>query len=73
MVATVTERLADSLAEPFDLAFRPHPMDLPEVAINVFWHAKVHRSPAHIWLRGIVFDLFGEDRGASQNAIKAKG
>jgi DNA-binding transcriptional LysR family regulator len=73
MVATVTERLAESLAEPFDLAFRPHPMDLPEVAINVFWHAKVHRSPAHTWLRGIVFDLFGEDRGASQTARKAKG
>jgi DNA-binding transcriptional LysR family regulator len=62
MVATVTERLAESLVEPFDLSFRPHPIDLPEVAINVFWHAKVHRSPAHQWLRGLVFDLFGEDK-----------
>lgn len=61
MVATVTERLAQSLAEPFDLTFRPHPIDLPDVAINVFWHAKVHRSPPHQWLRGLVFDLFGED------------
>jgi DNA-binding transcriptional LysR family regulator len=62
MVATVTERLAESLAEPFDLTFLPHPVDLPQVAINVFWHAKVHRSPAHQWLRGLVFDLFGEDK-----------
>ena len=62
MVATVTERLAQSLAEPFDLTHRPHPVDLPEVAINVFWHAKVHRSPLHQWLRGVVLDLFGEDR-----------
>jgi len=61
MVATVTERLAESLVEPFDLTFRPHPIDLPEIAINVFWHAKVHRSPAHQWLRSVVFDLFGED------------
>ena len=61
MVATVTERLAKSLAEPFGLVHRPHPVDLPEVAINVFWHAKVHRSPAHLWLRGVVMDLFGED------------
>ena len=60
MVATVTERLAQSLVDPFELAYRPHPIDLPEVAINVFWHAKVHRSPAHQWLRGIVFDLFGD-------------
>jgi DNA-binding transcriptional LysR family regulator len=70
MVATVTERLAESLLEPFDLTFRPHPIDLPEVAINVFWHAKVHRSPAHQWLRGVVFDLFGEDKGAAGPALK---
>lgn len=61
LVATVTERLAQSLAQPFDLSFRAHPLDLPEVAINVFWHGKVHRSPVHQWLRGIVFELFGED------------
>lgn len=65
MVATVTERLADSLVEPFDLTFRAHPVDLPEIAINLFWHAKVHRSPAHQWLRGMVFDLFGEDRATA--------
>jgi DNA-binding transcriptional LysR family regulator len=64
MVATVTERLAESLAEPFGLTYRPHPMALPDVAINVFWHAKVHRSPAHQWLRGVLFDLFGEDKAA---------
>jgi DNA-binding transcriptional LysR family regulator len=62
LVATVTERLAQSLIEPFDLVARPHPVDLPEVAINMFWHAKVHRSPAHQWLRGLVFELFGADR-----------
>jgi DNA-binding transcriptional LysR family regulator len=67
MVATVTERLAESLVGPFELTYRPHPIDLPEVAINVFWHAKVHRSPAHQWLRGVLFDLFGED-GASAAA-----
>jgi DNA-binding transcriptional LysR family regulator len=67
MVATVTERLAESLAEPFDLSCLPHPVELPEVAINVFWHAEVHRSPAHQWLRGVVFDLFGEDRGGAQS------
>ncbi len=65
MVATVTERLAQSLVEPFGLTVRPHPIDLPEVAINVFWHAKVHRSPAHQWLRTVVFELFGEDKMTS--------
>jgi hypothetical protein len=57
-LATATERLA----EPFELTSRPHPIDLPEVAINMFWHAKVHRSPAHPGLRGVVFDLVGENK-----------
>jgi DNA-binding transcriptional LysR family regulator len=72
MVATVTERLAERLLEPFDLTFRPHPIDLPEVGINVFWHAKVHRSPAHQWLRGVVFDLFGEDKSSALPSPKSR-
>lgn len=72
MVATVTERLAESLVEPFELSHRPHPVDLPEVAINVFWHAKMHRSPAHQWLRGVVFDLFGEDRASTVAGARSR-
>ena len=60
LLATVPERLAQTLTEPFGLAFRPHPVKLPEVPINVFWHAKMHRAPANQWLRGVVFELFGE-------------
>jgi DNA-binding transcriptional LysR family regulator len=65
LVATVPERLAESLAGPFDLAYRPLPVDLPAITINLFWHAKVHRSPAHQWLRSIVFGLFANDGSAS--------
>jgi DNA-binding transcriptional LysR family regulator len=73
MVATVTERLAESLAAPFALRHLPHPVALPEVAINVFWHAKVHRSPAHLWLRGLLFDLFGEDGGPAGATARPAG
>lgn len=59
LVATVPERLAQTLTEPFDLALRPHPVKLPQVPINLFWHAKVHRAAANQWLRGMVFELFG--------------
>lgn len=72
MVATVTERLAESLVKPFDLTYRPHPIELPEIAINVFWHAKVHRSAAHQWLRGVVFDLFGEDKASNPPASRPR-
>lgn len=60
LVTTVPERLADRLIEPFDLVKVPHPAKLPDVAINVFWHAKYHRSAANRWLRGVVFELFSD-------------
>jgi DNA-binding transcriptional LysR family regulator len=60
LVATVPERLADRLLEPFGLAKVPHPAKLPDIAINVFWHAKYHRSPANQWLRSLVFEMFAD-------------
>jgi DNA-binding transcriptional LysR family regulator len=68
LLTTVPERLADRLIEPFDLVKVPHPAKLPDVAINVFWHAKYHRSPANRWLRGVVFELF-----CDENAARKKG
>lgn len=60
LVATVPERLAKQLADPFGLKYFAHPAKLPAVTINAFWHAKAHRSAANQWLRGVVFDLFGD-------------
>jgi DNA-binding transcriptional LysR family regulator len=59
LVATVPERLAQHLVEPFGLICIPHPVRLPEISINVFWHAKMHRSPSNQWLRDVVLDMFG--------------
>ncbi|SNT38240.1 transcriptional regulator, LysR family [Noviherbaspirillum humi] len=59
MIATVPERYAMQCAKPFGLRYVPHPVALPEVGINIFWHAKVHKEPANQWLRGVVFELFG--------------
>jgi DNA-binding transcriptional LysR family regulator len=63
MVATVPERLAQALAGPFELSWAAHPATLPEIAINMFWHAKVHKDPANEWLRGLIFRL-NSDQGA---------
>ncbi len=60
LVATVPERLAQHLVEPFGLRFVTHPVKLPEIAINLFWHAKSHRSAASQWLRGVLVDLFAD-------------
>jgi len=65
LIATVPERLADRLLGPFGLAKVPHPAKLPEIAINVFWHAKYHRSPANRWLRGVLFELFSDAKSGA--------
>lgn len=60
MVATVPEKMAQSMAEPFGLAYAPHPAKLPQVAINLFWHTKYHRDPGNQWLRGVLVEMFAE-------------
>lgn len=58
LLATVPEPLAQRIAEPFGLAYLTHPAKLPEVAINLFWHARVHKDPANVWLRNLIFEQF---------------
>ena len=58
LLATVPERFADCCVEPFGLTALPHPVALPEIAINMFWHAKYHKDPANRWLRQLMFELF---------------
>lgn len=69
LVATVTETLAKSLVQPFDLRYLPHPFKLPEVDINTYWHGRVHRSPLHQWLRGVVYELFADDARALEHEV----
>ena len=63
LVATVTETLAASLAEPFRLAYSAIPSICPEVGIKLYWHARVHQSALHQWLRAMVAELFGSAAG----------
>ncbi|VTU23701.1 LysR family transcriptional regulator [Variovorax sp. PBL-E5] len=60
LIATVPERLALRIAEPFDLVWRPHPADLPQIAINMFWHTRYHRDPGNRWLRDLLFEHFAD-------------
>ncbi len=60
LVATVPERLAVALLEPFGLVYVPHPAKLPEIGINLFWHSRYHKDPAVSWLRSLIVKLHGE-------------
>ncbi|QAU35625.1 LysR family transcriptional regulator [Janthinobacterium sp. 17J80-10] len=60
MVATVPERYAQECLAPFGLKSAPVPVELPEIAISLFWHAKYHKEPGIQWLRGVMFDTFAD-------------
>lgn len=60
LVATVPERLAQALITPFGLSYVHHPAKLPEIAINLFWHARYNKDLANAWLRSLIIRLHGE-------------
>ena len=57
MTATVPEAFAQPVAGAFELGSVAHPAGLPDIAINMFWHAKFHKDPANPWLRGLIFEM----------------
>lgn len=61
LIATVPERFSFKCEEPFDLVTSPLPVKLPEIAINLFWHAKYNREPANMWLRQLIVRLFSDN------------
>jgi DNA-binding transcriptional LysR family regulator len=70
LIATVPERYAMECAAPFGLKYAKHPVALPDVDINVFWHAKFHKDPASQWMRGIIFDTFADGAKATERYVE---
>ena len=58
MVATLPESFSRLLEQPFGLISLPHPAGLPTVNIDAYWHRRLHRDPANLWLRNLLFELF---------------
>lgn len=63
MIATVPERYAMASTGPFNLRYVAHPLQLPEININLFWHARFNKDPANKWLRNTIFECFADGAG----------
>jgi DNA-binding transcriptional LysR family regulator len=63
LIATLPERFAERCETPFGLVTSPHPARLPDIAINLFWHAKFNRDPASMWIRQLFVELFADSEG----------
>lgn len=62
VVATIPQTLGTILQEPFGLVTIPHPIALPQVSIDLFWHRRQQRDPANVWLRSLLNGLFEEGK-----------
>lgn len=58
LIAVVPEAYAAKTLAPFGLVSAACPVKIPDIAINVLWHARNHREPSNQWLRQLVFDAF---------------
>ena len=53
-------RFAQRCEAPFGLVTSADPARLPDIAINLFWHAKLNRDPANTWIRSLFYSLFSD-------------
>ncbi len=60
LIATVPERFAQRVSDPFALTTRALPLAVDGSAIHQFWHARLHKDPGHQWLRELVAQCFGD-------------
>ncbi|WP_027802470.1 LysR family transcriptional regulator [Paraburkholderia dilworthii] len=58
LIAVVPQAYATRTLAPFALEQAACPVKIPDIAINVLWHAKNHREPGNQWLRQLVFEEF---------------
>ncbi|KAA0079574.1 LysR family transcriptional regulator [Paraburkholderia sp. T12-10] len=60
LIAVVPEAYAARTLAPFGLDSAPCPVKIPDITINVLWHARNHREPSNQWLRQLVFEEFSQ-------------
>ncbi|MFK4442383.1 DNA-binding transcriptional LysR family regulator [Caballeronia udeis] len=58
LIAVVPEAYAMKTLAPFGLEAVACPVKIPDIVINVLWHARNHREPSNQWLRQLIFEAF---------------
>ena len=58
LIAVVPQTYAHQTLTPFGLTSAPCPVKIPDIAINMLWHARNHRAPDNQWLRQLIFNAF---------------
>jgi DNA-binding transcriptional LysR family regulator len=62
LLACIPSSLARALAGRGGVRAVALPFDIAPLDVSQFWHERFQRDDGHHWLRGIVYDLFHNDR-----------
>jgi DNA-binding transcriptional LysR family regulator len=60
LVLTMPRRAAAAFTEMSGLQLLKPPIQLGEFSYRMVWHERVHREPAHVWLRRLILDATRE-------------
>lgn len=63
LIAVVPRRLASELVKNGVLHVARPPISMPTFDVSVYWHERTHASPACIWMREQLVDLFMSSPG----------
>lgn len=66
LLLTAPQGLGERLGPLLDLKSRPVPLHLPQVPIEVVWHARSTNDPAHRWFRQCVIEAIREEKAFSR-------
>lgn len=64
LIATVPRDLADIASRYAEVRIVEAPLKSPVIAVHQFWHRRVHKDAANVWLRGVAQSLFAGDRAS---------
>lgn len=63
LLVVVPSRLAAACRELADVSVLPLPVEIPKFQVKQHWHERFHQDPGNGWFRGLVADLFQDNRG----------
>lgn len=60
LIVTIPTMLAESYLPDGNIKLLAPPVKLPVYSIKQYWHERFHEDAANRWLRGLIYELFGD-------------
>jgi DNA-binding transcriptional LysR family regulator len=62
LIASLPVHFARHAAQYLEVDLYQPPVEPPDISVNLYWHRRLDREPANLWLRGHIASALGLDR-----------